>query len=144
MPPRQRAIWASASLEGAARLGLGLCPIGGVDPSPYRERLALSPPRSLPLFRGRPPAGQGERPRLEDALRAWVAARLPAAMVPARVSFVPALPLSVNGKVDRRTLAAVAPAAPDVSDGAVTPTEANVVAAVRASWAAHRWLPRRA
>ena len=48
-------------------------------------------------------------------LKRWAASRLPAHMVPATVEIVAALPLTSNGKVDRRALAAVGggPAAVD-------------------------------
>jgi pyochelin synthetase len=48
---------------------------------------------------------------LEEELRTHVRARLPAYMVPASVTFIDRVPLSANGKVDRRALIP-APAAP--------------------------------
>ncbi len=39
-----------------------------------------------------------------DELRRWVADRLPEHMVPAHLTVLPALPLSANGKVDRRQI----------------------------------------
>ncbi|ROO60470.1 amino acid adenylation domain-containing protein [Micromonospora sp. Llam0] len=41
----------------------------------------------------------------EDALVRWVVDRLPAHMVPARIAVIEALPLSANGKIDRRRIA---------------------------------------
>jgi len=44
-----------------------------------------------------------------DALRAWLSERLPAFMLPAAFVALPALPMSSNGKVDRRALPIPAP-----------------------------------
>jgi amino acid adenylation domain-containing protein len=46
---------------------------------------------------------------LQETLRAWLAERLPAYMVPTTISAIDRIPLSANGKVDRRAL--VPPAA---------------------------------
>lgn len=57
--------------------------------------------------RGRPQAadtGQG----LEEELTRWLEGRLPAQMIPRVWRFVPSLPLTANGKVDRRALMAQA------------------------------------
>src|SRR5262249_30246160 len=43
-----------------------------------------------------------------DEITAWLAQRVPAAMVPARILVCAALPLTVNGKIDRQALFAAA------------------------------------
>lgn len=45
-----------------------------------------------------------ETPFLTDALRGYLAGRLPHYMVPARIVCIPAIPLTANGKVDRSAL----------------------------------------
>jgi amino acid adenylation domain-containing protein len=51
-------------------------------------------------------AAEGAVPGL-DEVREWLTARLPAHMVPAALTFLPALPLTSNGKLDRAALPAV-------------------------------------
>ncbi|WP_321861699.1 non-ribosomal peptide synthetase [Burkholderia cenocepacia] len=65
-----------------------------------------------------------------DTLRAHLAAHLPAAVVPARVLAIDALPVNANGKLDRDRLPAPAPARATARDEAGSPTEA----ALRALW----------
>ncbi len=58
--------------------------------------------------------GAGGTPEVDPReLRAWLAARLPEAMVPARVFVVDRLPLTANGKVDRAALARLAAGSDD-------------------------------
>ena len=67
-------------------------------------------------------------------LRRWLGERLPAHAVPGRLDRVAALPLSPNGKVDRRALAAAASPVP--TDGfARSPTDCLNL--LRDLWAAH-------
>ncbi len=70
----------------------------------------------------------------EDAapLRAHLAARLPEYMLPAGWAFLPALPLSAHGKVDRRRLAELAVAVPVA--GAGGPPETPLEIALAALW----------
>ncbi len=60
-----------------------------------------------------------------DALRADLAAVLPEYMVPAAVAAVDRIPLTANGKVDRRALPAIEQAAGD-RDAPGTPTEERI------------------
>ncbi|RLK09870.1 amino acid adenylation domain-containing protein [Micromonospora sp. M71_S20] len=62
-------------------------------------------------------------PETVDRVRAYLLARLPDAMVPARWTILPALPLTASGKVDRRALPAPDPVPGAGSDGHVAPRD---------------------
>ena len=112
-------------MSAGAGHGIGLCPIGQIREG---SRLPLGPGRRLlhALLGGPVAAGQrdvaaflAEASRgtssLAATLRAHLRERLPEPMVPASWTFLDALPLSANGKVDRSALvrraAGVLPAA---------------------------------
>jgi hypothetical protein len=75
------------------------------------------------------PGRDGDPARLPEAVKGWLRARLPAHMVPATVLVLPALPLTLNGKLDRKAL----PAAP-VPAGAGGAARTDTERAVAAIW----------
>ncbi len=84
---------------------------------------------------GREPRSRQAEAALDTAaLRAFLAERLPSAMVPERIAVLPQLPLTPNGKVDRTALRH-AVAAPDVR-GAVplTPPANEIERRAAAAW----------
>jgi SagB-type dehydrogenase family enzyme len=104
-------------MEEAAQAGLGLTPAAGRGLPDVAALLGLDDDH-LPLYGllggavdsdwharwmalDRPAAGSAT---LDQALSAWLRERLPAYMVPARIQLMAALPLSANGKVDRKAL----------------------------------------
>jgi amino acid adenylation domain-containing protein len=83
------------------------------------------------------PAGGAEGPAAPPELgelRAALAARLPAHMIPARFAFLPALPLTAHGKLDRRALPAVGRERPEL-DAAWQPPRTPVEEVLCAVWA---------
>jgi acyl-coenzyme A synthetase/AMP-(fatty) acid ligase/acyl carrier protein len=68
----------------------------------------------------------------EDDLRAWLATKLPAGLVPRRIVMVPALPLSANGKVDVGRLSL--PAAASRQSARSVPNSPEAIS-VRRIWA---------
>ncbi|WP_051947941.1 non-ribosomal peptide synthetase [Streptomyces scabiei] len=97
--------------QRAADCRIGLCPIGDVYEEPLHALLRLEEDQTVlhTLVGGRPaaPAVPGDdAENWAAALRAELAVRLPGYMVPQRLSVIDALPLSANGKVDRKALAA--------------------------------------
>jgi hypothetical protein len=75
----------------------------------------------------------GERPRV-DALRRWVADRIPEPMVPAEFIALDALPRTSGGKVDRRSLPAPRGQRPDLEREYVAP-HGPAEEAIAAMWA---------
>ncbi|HET9893996.1 MAG TPA: amino acid adenylation domain-containing protein, partial [Streptosporangiaceae bacterium] len=67
------------------------------------------------------------------AIRAWLARRLPAAAVPATIRFTTSFPLTVGGKLDRKTLAAQASA--DAPRAPATPPGTPAEYAIAGIWA---------
>ena len=80
-------------------------------------------------------------PLRPDDLGRFVATRLPAHMVPARLHVVDALPLTGNGKVDRADLAGWDTETATDTDAGAEPLD-EVEAAVAAQWAESLALPR--
>jgi SagB-type dehydrogenase family enzyme len=116
--------------EGPA-LGIGACPIGRLGVEPVRERLGLNAGEELihTLVAGpiRPAqqTAQGwveeltaaaralESPRdVEQRLKAYLRERLPEYLVPAAIIPVERLPLTANGKLDRKRLGELRPTVP--------------------------------
>ncbi|MES1244614.1 MAG: amino acid adenylation domain-containing protein, partial [Acidobacteriota bacterium] len=66
---------------------------------------------------------RAEAPPTPAELRAWLSGRLPAFLVPAAFVVLDDLPITPNGKVDRRALAGVEPVRHEEAAHAATPTE---------------------
>lgn len=67
-------------------------------------------------------------------LVAWLADRLPPHMVPARISVVESLPLTANGKVDRKRLLASAPVPSTVPSGPAEPPRPGLEQRIAQLW----------
>jgi hypothetical protein len=67
-----------------------------------------------------------DAPPYVGELRNFLAARLPAYMLPAEIGIIDAFPLNFNGKVDVSTLGIPAP--PPLAEGQMTPTERKLAA----------------
>jgi len=103
-------------METAPEVNLGLCPLGQFGVKPLQQALALEAGQEIlhglaggaidPAWTQQWQAPQQSRSAasLTEALRQFLAQKLPAYMVPTTVQLRSALPLSANGKVDRKAL----------------------------------------
>ena len=93
-------------MDGLVSTQLGLCPIGGLKVEGLHAALTLGADHLLvhALAGGVPDAEEPEAVDLASGLRRHLAERLPDYMVPRRITLVPSLPLTANGKVDRQAL----------------------------------------
>ncbi|NJO14615.1 MAG: amino acid adenylation domain-containing protein [Thioploca sp.] len=93
---------------------LGLCPIGGMDFEPIRTELGLRDSQEMvhSLLGGGIAVEQTKQltqmappeESLEERLKAYLSRKLPRYMVPNSYVRLPELPLTANGKVDRKAL----------------------------------------
>jgi len=103
-------------METAPAVDLGLCPLGQFGMEPLQQALALEAGQEIlhglaggaidPAWTQQWQAPQQSRSAasLTDALQQFLAQKLPAYMVPTTVQLLEAVPLSANGKVDRKAL----------------------------------------
>ena len=107
--------------EEAPEHEIGLCPIGWLDFAPLREEFELTESQLLlhsfigggiSLTQMQTLAQPSTTPQtLETEIKTYLAQKLPAYMVPNFYIMLDALPLTANGKVDRKALAN-----PDLAD----------------------------
>jgi amino acid adenylation domain-containing protein len=97
-------------------------------------RADASGDRRLVAFVAPEASGEGHAAVDAEELRRWAAAELPPPMVPSLFVLLDALPLSLNGKVDRRALSAMPLPRPALRRAFVAP-RTPVESAVAALWA---------
>ena len=116
----------------AAACGVGLCQMGGLDFEPVRALFQLGPNHELlhslvggaashPGVRAAVAPATRSSEAAEEHVRRFLRGKLPEYMVPPTYVFLDALPLSSNGKVDRKALPAIARHAPARHSQSATP-----------------------
>ena len=120
----------------APQAGLGLCPVGEVDFTPVARGLGVGDRHRLlhALLGGVEVDGEPQAAPTGvagDEIRRHLAERLPEYMVPAALFHLDSMPLTANGKVDRKALVARAEGQMGGGEGPVQPrteTERTLVA----------------
>ena len=91
---------------------------------------------------GELPTAGADTAALTERLRAWLRSRLPDYMVPAAIQVLPVLPLTGNGKIDRRALTSLAAHAGDsAARAAAEPPRTDEEQRMAALWAEVLRLP---
>ncbi|MEO0868857.1 MAG: SagB family peptide dehydrogenase, partial [Cyanobacteria bacterium J06642_11] len=124
-------------MEKAPDFDLGLCPIGGFNGDALRETLDLSdqhqPLHGLvggaiePQWSQQWMVNSPRNVSITDTLRKHLGKTLPSYMVPTRYQILEKIPLTPNGKVDRRALPLPSLGATTEYVGPTTPTETTIV-----------------
>lgn len=126
-------------MEQACGAGLGLCLTGALDTSPLATIMQLNENRFLAMtIVGGIPGNSSDTVSTSEGiaqqLKSHLAERLPGYMVPERILIRDSIPLTANGKVDRKalgTLGIVADRMPtEVADGATEEAVAEIFARV--------------
>ena len=108
-----------------------------LDDTPDRERLL-----AFVVPAGELPAAGADTAALTERLRAWLRSRLPDYMLPAAIQVLPVLPLTGNGKIDRRALTSLAAHAGDsAARAAAEPPRTDEEQRMAALWAEVLRLP---
>ena len=110
---------------------LGLCPIGNLDFAAIRSRFELQESHQLlhsfvgGLIEPVQQWGENGNLSLEEALQRFLQTKLPAYMVPGSFQLLETLPLTVNGKVDRKALPEPRPSTPPTAPTISAPDQAQ-------------------
>ncbi|WP_306327423.1 non-ribosomal peptide synthetase [Streptomyces venezuelae] len=99
------------------------------------REVTLREPDGVALITARRPAAEPASASRPAALRSWLADRLPAHMIPGSLVGLAELPLSANGKVDRRRVEQALRAAAAPAEGVDDPPRGPVEEAVAELWA---------
>ena len=129
-------VWREARRQGV-EVAIGWSGLDGSDPRDLAAMDLLARPAGSPdgwllpgpedttadALGGNDPGLANRLGRVERELRERLATWLPRAMVPAALCFLPSLPVTASGKVDRRRLPEVGPRRADAASGYLPPRD---------------------